>query len=72
MPLQVEVGYLGLAPEALAKKLREMEERMYRHARDLEFEEAAQLRDEIRRVQTLGLEIPAALAPARKRAGRRK
>jgi excinuclease ABC subunit B len=64
--------YLVLAPEALAKKLREMEEQMYRHARDLEFEEAARLRDEIRRVQSLGLEIPDTPAPARRRAGRRK
>jgi excinuclease ABC subunit B len=63
--------YLGLSPEALATKIRELEEQMYRHARDLEFEEAARLRDEIRRIQALGLEIPEAPAPARRQAGRK-
>jgi excinuclease ABC subunit B len=65
-----DAEYLALAPEALARKLREMEEQMYRHARDLEYEEAARLRDEMRRIQALGLEIPE--VPQRRRAGRRK
>jgi len=33
------------------KKLRELESQMQRHARDLEFEQAAKLRDEIRRLR---------------------
>jgi excinuclease ABC subunit B len=33
---------------------------MYRHARDLEFEEAARLRDEIQRIREFGLGIPRA------------
>ncbi|MBI1194709.1 MAG: excinuclease ABC subunit UvrB [Gammaproteobacteria bacterium] len=40
-------SYTALSPEALAKKLAELEEAMYRHARDLEFEEAARIRDQI-------------------------
>jgi excinuclease ABC subunit B len=67
---EADAAYLALSPEALAGKLRELEEQMYRHARDLEFEEAARLRDEMRRIQALGLEIPE--VPQRRRAGRRK
>ncbi|HMX52551.1 MAG TPA: excinuclease ABC subunit UvrB [Plasticicumulans sp.] len=43
--------YRVLTPEQAAKKLRELEARMLRHARDLEFEEAARLRDEIVRIR---------------------
>ena len=39
--------YDALNPAALAKRIAELEQRMYRHARDLEFEQAAQLRDQI-------------------------
>lgn len=37
----------------LAKHIKQLEERMYKHARDLEFEAAAQLRDEIRQHRDL-------------------
>ena len=50
--------YSGQPPELLMKKIKQLEDRMYRHARDLEFEEAARLRDEIRRIQTTGLGLP--------------
>ena len=50
--------YIGQPPELLMKKIKQLEERMYRHARDLEFEEAANLRDEIRKIQTTGLGLP--------------
>lgn len=39
--------YLALSPKQLAKKLKELEEEMYEHAKNLEFEEAAELRDKI-------------------------
>ena len=39
---------------------------MYRHARDLEFEEAANLRDEIRALQAAELEIPVTTKQERK------
>ena len=39
---------------------------MYRHARDLEFEEAANLRDEIRALQAAELEIPPAAIQERR------
>jgi excinuclease ABC subunit B len=49
--------YLGIKPEKLDKQIREMEKKMYEHARNLEFEEAARLRDEIARIQDAELEI---------------
>ncbi|MGH8512633.1 MAG: excinuclease ABC subunit UvrB, partial [Gammaproteobacteria bacterium] len=46
-----EVDYRTLAPERALQKIKKLEERMFRHARDLEFEQAAQLRDEIGRIR---------------------
>src|SRR5690554_604451 len=43
--------YAALAPGKLAAKLAELEQQMYQHARDLEFEEAAQVRDRIRKLK---------------------
>ncbi len=45
-------------PKQLSKRIRELEEKMYRHARNLEFEDAARLRDEIHQLQAklFGLE----------------
>jgi excinuclease ABC subunit B len=63
--------YAALPPEARGRRIRELEERMYRHARDLEFEQAARLRDEIRALQASALEIPVTAEPARAR-GRRQ
>jgi len=36
-----------------------LEQARVRHARDLEFEEAAKLRDEIQRIRQFGLGVPA-------------
>lgn len=47
--------YAVLSPAQVAKKIKQLEQRMYRHAQDLEFEEAAKLRDEIKRIERLGL-----------------
>ena len=54
--------YQALAPELLLKKIGKLEERMYQHARDLEFEEAAGLRDEINRLKMDGLGLSGAKA----------
>jgi excinuclease ABC subunit B len=45
------VQYAGMRPDELAKKIRELEQQMFKHAQDLEFEEAAKIRDEIHRIQ---------------------
>ena len=47
--------YRAMAPDKLAAKLRDLETQMYKHAENLEFEQAAQLRDEIERVREIGL-----------------
>jgi excinuclease ABC subunit B len=47
--------YARMSPEELMKKAAKLEKQMLRHARDLEFEEAAQLRDEIHRMREYGL-----------------
>ncbi len=52
--------YAGLSTEALMKRVKQLEERMYRHARDLEFEAAARLRDEIATVKASLLDMPVA------------
>jgi excinuclease ABC subunit B len=50
-------NYEALPPEKLVQRIKKLEQQMYKHARDLEFEEAAQLRDEIKFLQArqLGL-----------------
>ena len=40
-----------MKPDELTKKIRELEQQMFKHAQDLEFEEAAKLRDQIHRIQ---------------------
>ena len=52
------VAYARESPAALAKKIKQLEQAMHRHARDLEFEEAAKLRDEIQRIRRVGLGLP--------------
>jgi len=46
--------YESLTPEQLLRKAQKMEKKMLKHARDLEFEEAARLRDEIQKMRELG------------------
>jgi len=43
--------YSSLTPKQLGKKLKQLEDDMYRHAKNLEFEQAAKLRDEIKKLQ---------------------
>jgi len=47
--------YEMMTPEQLLKRAAKLEKQMLRHARDLEFEEAARLRDEIQRIRLEGL-----------------
>ena len=51
-----EVARYGhLNPEQLSREIDKLERQMYEHARNLEFEEAARLRDEIRRMEERNL-----------------
>jgi len=45
--------YVALSPAKQTKTLAQLESRMYKHAENLEFEEAAALRDQIRRIQEM-------------------
>lgn len=47
--------YASLPAAQLAAELRKLESRMYQHARDLEFEDAARLRDRMQRIKELNL-----------------
>jgi excinuclease ABC subunit B len=50
--------YESMTPEQLLRRAQQLEKKMLQHARDLEFEEAARLRDEIRRLRKSGLGLP--------------
>ncbi len=48
-------AYGKLSPRELAQRIEALEEQMYEHARNLEFEEAARIRDQIRDLKEMGL-----------------
>jgi len=63
--------YRQLTPEQLARRISKLERDMFEHARNLEFEEAAKLRDELQSLRRVELGLPAsAPASARVRAVR--
>jgi len=57
-----DTEYETMAPETVMKKIRQLEEQMYKHARDLEFEEAAKIRDRIQKLQAKGMGLPSSKA----------
>ena len=50
-----ELDYQRLSPQQQAARLKELEQKMHQHARDLEFEDAARVRDQIRRLREAAL-----------------
>ena len=50
-----EQAYLRLSPKEQEAKIKALEQQMHQHARDLEFEAATQVRDQIRRLREAGL-----------------
>jgi len=50
-----QAKYAALTPKQLAKRLNQMEQAMYRHAQNLEFEEAAAMRNEIQHIRSVAL-----------------
>ncbi len=53
--------YSRMSPEQGMKKVRQLEQKMYKHAKDLEFEEAANIRDEITRLKDIIVGKPSAM-----------
>jgi excinuclease ABC subunit B len=49
------IDYAALSPEQLGAKLKKLEDQMFKHAQNLEFEDAARVRDEIRKIKAQGL-----------------
>ncbi|PCJ32162.1 MAG: excinuclease ABC subunit B [Gammaproteobacteria bacterium] len=47
--------YSAMTPKQLAKRLQQMEQAMYKHAQNLEFEEAAKMRNELEHVRSITL-----------------
>ena len=54
--------YESMTPENLLRKAQKLEKKMLKHARDLEFEEAAGLRDQIQEMREIGIGISEKLA----------
>jgi excinuclease ABC subunit B len=55
-----EMGRYGeLSLDDVSRRIQELEKRMFKHAENLEFEEAAKLRDEAARLRDFGLELKA-------------
>jgi len=48
---EYSADYKAMTPKQSAKKLKQLEESMYQHAKNLEFEQAAKIRDEIKALQ---------------------
>ncbi len=47
--------YAAMTPAQMGRRVKELEKQMYRHAKDLEFEEAARIRDQLKELQGRGL-----------------
>lgn len=50
--------YQAITPEFAVKKIHQLEQQMYEHARNLEFEDAARLRDEIHKLKSIAFDTP--------------
>ena len=47
--------YAAMPVDKLQKKIKQLEQQMYKHAQDLEFEEAARVRDQIKKIQEMNM-----------------
>jgi len=56
-----EVGLL-MGPEQAMKRIKKLEAEMYKHARNLEFEEAARIRDQIEKLRHHAFGVPGSMA----------
>jgi len=49
------LAYASLTPAQMARRVKALEKTMYQHAKNLEFEQAAEIRDQIQRLRAQGL-----------------
>jgi excinuclease ABC subunit B len=49
-----QAEYAALSPTQFAARIKQLEQQMYQHARDLEFEQAAAVRDQLRQLKDAG------------------
>jgi excinuclease ABC subunit B len=56
--------YRQMTPAQVVARIQQLEKQMYRHARDLEFEEAASIRDQISELRQQGPGAPVPVAAA--------
>ncbi len=52
---EAQEDYATLSPAQIAGRIKSLEQAMYQHARDLEFEQAARVRDQLRRLKDASL-----------------
>jgi excinuclease ABC subunit B len=57
MAAEESAEYTGLTPDALGRLLAKLEKEMFSHARNLEFEQAAALRDQMERIKARNLGV---------------
>jgi excinuclease ABC subunit B len=52
---EAKIDYSAMSPEELGRTLKKLEAQMFTHAQNLEFEQAASVRDQIQRIRAQGL-----------------
>jgi excinuclease ABC subunit B len=52
---EAQAEYAALSPKQLAKRIQQMENAMYKHAQNLEFEQAAQMRDQLEKLRKMAI-----------------
>jgi excinuclease ABC subunit B len=50
--------YASLTPEQATKRIKKLEQEMFKHARNLDFEEAAKVRDQVQKLRQIELGLP--------------
>jgi excinuclease ABC subunit B len=50
-----QMEYASMSVAEMSKKIKQLEQKMYQHARDLEFEDAAAVRDQLKMLQSKGV-----------------
>jgi excinuclease ABC subunit B len=57
-----QTSYESMTPEQAVRRIRKLEQEMLKHARNLEFEQAARIRDEVQRLRNIELGLPVSRA----------